>query len=88
MDIEIHDVITVTDTEQTWVICDLCGEPYRHEPGGGITVPEECEVCSNSLALNDAQTGFWFSDADESEIHGPFESQEQAKARALSRMFK
>lgn len=75
--------VTVTDTEQTWVICNLCDEPYRHEPGGGLSVPDECEVCSNPLLLEDSETGFWVSHDDESEIHGPYDSEEKARSQAI-----
>lgn len=74
------DGITITDTPQTWIRCDLCSEPYRHEPAGGLSVPDECECCGNSLSLEDAETGFWFSHDEESEIHGPFEKKVAAEA--------
>ncbi len=76
------DGITITDTIQTWVRCDLCGEPYQHEPAGGLSVPDECESCGNSLSLEDSETGYWFSHDDDSEIYGPFDSEENVSAGA------
>jgi hypothetical protein len=76
------DGITITDTVQTWVLCDLCSEPYRFAPGGGLSVPDECECCHNELNLEDAKTGYWFSHEDESEIHGPFDTEETARRKA------
>lgn len=78
------DPITLTDTEQTWVICNLCDEPYRHEPGGGLHIPEDCEVCGNPLGASDREVGFWFSHEDESELHGPFETFDAAEGEALA----
>ncbi len=80
----ILDEITLTDTVQTWAICSLCNEPYRDEPGGGLSVPDDCEVCGNSLGDEEREVGFWFSHEDESELHGPFDTLDAAEGEALA----
>ncbi len=79
MEIIFHDVINITDDEQTWVVCP-CGESYRDDPT--VALPLACGSCQKTLLVK-AATGFWFSHEGESGLHGPFITFDEAKSRAI-----
>jgi len=66
--------------------CDMCGETYQHEPGGGQPTPEKCE-CGNDLACTPHRIG-WFAAYGfpgclwDSDPVGPFDTEAEALTEA------
>jgi hypothetical protein len=67
--------------------CPTCAERYQYEPAGGVTVPDKCSACGESMKDEPIQSGwfYWYcfpGCLPDSEPYGPFESKEDALAEA------